>query len=57
MNKYIIIDVMEHNVYHFADDIEMGFSLDSITSERDRLEIPYVVRYYNNGKVLSIRVI
>lgn len=57
MNKYIIIDVMEHNVYYFADDIEMGFSLDSITSERDRLEIPYVVRYYNNGRVLSIRAI
>lgn len=57
MNKYIIIDVMEHNVYCFADDIEMGFSLDSITSVRDRLEIPYVVRYYNNGRVLSIRAI
>lgn len=57
MNKYIIIDVMEHNVYYFTDDIEMGFSLDSITSERDRLEIPYVVRYYNNGRVLSIRAI
>jgi hypothetical protein len=57
MNKYIIIDVMEHNVYYFYDDIEMGFSLDSITSERDRLEIPYVVRYYNNGRVLSIRAI
>lgn len=57
MNKYIIIDVMEHNVYYFSDDIEMGFSLDSITSVRDRLEIPYVVRYYNNGRVLSIRTI
>lgn len=57
MNKYIIIDVMEHNVYYFADDIEMGFSLDNITSVRDRLEIPYVVRYYNNGRVLSIRAI
>lgn len=57
MNKYIIIDVMEHNVYCFADDIEMGFSLDNITSVRDRLEIPYVVRYYNNGRVLSIRAI
>ena len=57
MNKYIIIDVMEHNVYYFADDIEMGFALYSITSVRDRLEIPYVVKYYNNGKVLSIRAI
>ena len=55
MNKYIIIDTMEHNVYYFFDSIEMGFSLDSIISERDRLEIPYVVRYHNNGRVLSIR--
>lgn len=57
MNNYIIIDVMEQNIYYFVDDIEMGFALDSITSERDRLEIPYVVRYYNNGRVLSIRAI
>ena len=57
MNNYIIIDVMEQNIYYFVDDIEMGFALDSITSERDKLEIPYVVRYYNNGRVLSIRAI
>ena len=55
--KYCIIDVMEREIYFFQDDIEMGFALDSITSQRDRLEIPYKVHYYNNGKVLSIREI
>lgn len=55
--KYCIIDVMEGNIYFFADNIEMGFAFDSITSQRDRLEIPYKVHYYNNGKVLSIREI
>ena len=55
MNKYVVIDVMEQEVYYFSDSIEMGFSIDSITSERDRLEIPYKMRYYNNGKVVVIR--
>lgn len=53
--KYCIIDVMEGHIYYYSDAIEMGFAFDSITSQRDRLEIPYKVHYYNNGKVLSIR--
>lgn len=57
MMNYVIIDVMENEIYYFEDSIDMGFSLDSITSQRDRLEIPYTIHYYNNGKVLSIRAI
>ena len=53
--KYIIIDVMEGKYYSYSDEIEMGFSLDMILDERDKLEIPYVLHKYNNGKVISIR--
>lgn len=53
--KYIIIDVMEGKYYSYSDEIEMGFSLDSILAERDRLEVPYVFHTYNNGNVISIR--
>lgn len=53
--KYVVIDVMEKEVYYFIDSIEMGFALDSITRKRDYLEIPYRVNYYNNGQVLVIR--
>ena len=53
--KYIIIDVMENEIYRYCDEIEMGFSLDFILEERDRLEIPYKLRYYNFGRVVVIR--
>ena len=53
--KYIIIDVMENQWYSYPNDIEMGFALDSILSERDRLEIPYRLIRYNNGNVIAIR--
>jgi len=55
MNKYIIIDRMEHNIYRYRDEIELGFALDMLLAPRDRLEIPYKLTYYNNGKVISIR--
>lgn len=55
MENYIIIDVMEHNIYFFTDHIEMGFALDSILQKRDDLEIPYKLISYNYGKVISIR--
>jgi hypothetical protein len=54
---YIVIDVMEHNIYHYQDEIEMGFKLDMITAFRDRFNIPYKITYYNNGKIISIREI
>ena len=53
--KYLIIDVMENKYYSYSDEIEMGFALDMILDERDRLEIPYVLHRYNNSKVISIR--
>lgn len=53
--NYVIIDVMEQEIYSFIDEIEMGFSLDWILEERDRLGIKYSIRRYNNGRVLSIR--
>lgn len=55
MKNYIIIDVMEHNIYFFTDRIEMGFALDNILQKRDDLEIPYKLISYNYGKVISIR--
>lgn len=55
MENYIIIDVMEHNIYFFTDYIEMGFALDRILQKRDDLEILYKLISYNYGKVISIR--
>lgn len=55
MENYIIIDVMEHNIYFFTDRIEMGFALDRILQKRDDLEIPCKLISYNYGKVISIR--
>ena len=55
MENYIIIDVMEHNIYFFTDRIEMGFALDNILQKRDDLEILYKLISYNYGKVISIR--
>lgn len=53
--KYIIIDVIENKYYSYSNEIEMGFALDMILKERDRLEIPYKIHKYNHGNVLSIR--
>lgn len=53
--KYIIIDVMEHKYYYYQDEIEMGFSLDMLLEERNRLEIPYRLISHNNGRVMVIR--
>lgn len=53
--KYVIIDVMENKIYNYSNEIEMGYSLDFILENRNRLEIPYKVTNYNNGKVISIR--
>lgn len=53
--KYVIIDTMEHEYYMYNDEIEMGFSLDNILEERDRLEIPYRIVRYNNGNVVVIK--
>ena len=53
--KYIIIDMMEKKTYSYVTDIEMGFSLDMILEERERLEIPYKLDSFNFGKVLVIK--
>lgn len=53
--KYIIIDTMENKYYTYLDSIEMGFSLDILLQERDRLEIPYKLVKYNNGNVIAIK--
>ena len=53
--KYIIIDVMQGQYYTYTNNIEMGFALDMILSERDNLEIPYKLVMYNNGNVIAIR--
>lgn len=53
--RYMIIDTMEHKIYRYSTDIEMGFAIDMVLEERDRLEIPYRLVYYNNGRVISIR--
>lgn len=53
--RYVIIDVMENKYYGYVSGIEMGFSLDSILSERDRLEIPYRLIRYNGGNVVVIK--
>ena len=54
LNKYVIIDKMENEIYYFNDEIDMGFSLDNIVDYRDRINIDYHYRYYNFGKVIVI---
>lgn len=54
---YIIINRGNNEVYYYSNHIEMGFALDRITDELDRLDIDYEVVIYNNGKVRSIRLI
>lgn len=51
---YVIIDKMEHEFYPCDNEIELGFRLDQITAERDRLEIPYKTINYNFGKIVII---
>ena len=55
MNKYFVIDRMENKIYSYRDEIEMGFALDELLSNRDRLEIPYRLVSFNNGRIISIR--
>jgi len=55
MNKYFVIDRMEGKIYSYRDEIEMGFALDELLSNRDRLEIPYHLVSFNNGRIISIR--
>lgn len=55
LKYYVIIDMMEQEYYYYYDEITMGFSLDKILEERDRLEIPYKVERFNNGNVLVIK--
>lgn len=57
MNKYIIIDQMEKQIYYCGDDIELGFILDRVVERRNRLLIPYRITYYNSGNVISIRAV
>lgn len=55
MKDYIVIDVMEHEIYRFSNEIEMGMALDGILDYRDRIEIPYKIVKYNFGRIISIR--
>ena len=55
MNKYFVIDRMENKIYSYRDEIKMGFALDELLSNRDRLEIPYRLVSFNNGRIISIR--
>ncbi len=57
MKNYIVIDVMEHEIYRFSNEIEMGMALDGILEYRDRIEIPYKLVNYNFGKIIAIRSI
>ena len=55
MKDYIVIDVMEHEIYRFSNEIEMGMALDGILDYCDRIEIPYKIVKYNFGRIISIR--
>jgi hypothetical protein len=52
---FIIIDIIEHEIYYFEDNIAMGVDLDIITNRLNTLHISHILRYYNNGKIVSIR--
>ena len=56
LNKYVIIDYVGDGCYNYADDIEMGFSLDRILDEYDRHDLPIKVERYNYGKVYVIKI-
>ena len=54
-NKYIIIDQISKDTFHFFNEIDMGFTLDFILDKYDRIEIPYRIVYYNNCNIIAIR--
>lgn len=51
MNYYLIIDVMSKNIYYSTNAIERDSLLKDLLLTRDR----YLVRSYNNNKIISIR--